>query len=118
MFNWRKKSKKSKKKEDNFKAEQSMKELAQLIDCPEEDFKEYIYKCSKGYLMGLHNLLTITYNRTKDTKDDLVKKISSGKLPDSANATLQGLYSELLKIEQRVFILREYLKKEHNVDMH
>lgn len=94
-----------------------MQQLTQIIDCSEETFKGYLNKCSKGYLIGLHNLLVITFNRTQETKNELVNQIKLGNVSDK-DKTLEGMYSELLKIEQKVFILKEYLKDNHKVDLY
>lgn len=90
-----------------------MTELGQLIDCSESEFKEYCADKDLGYISSFHNLMVQTYNEVQKLKDELVAKI--GKTPkakrtDIEQSTLEGLYSKLLRIEQRVFILRDIIK--------
>lgn len=108
-----------KNRKNKKQVKESMEQLSQIIDCSEETFRSQISKQSKGYLIGLHNLLVITYNRTKEVKDELVNQIKLGNVPENKDKkTLEGIYSELLKIEHKVFILKEYLKTTHNVDLY
>lgn len=110
---------KKRNKSKNKQVKESMQELSQIIDCSEDTFRDHINACSKGYLMSLHNLFVITYNRTKETKDELVSQVKLGNVDSvKATKTIEGLYSELMKIEQKVFILREYLLNTHKVNLY
>lgn len=89
----------------------NISELGQLIDCEEKEFREYCKDKDVGYLSGFHNLLVQTFNQTQDIKDELVSKMSKTEKESdeykSCQSILEGLYSKLMRIEQRVFILRE-----------
>lgn len=89
-------------------------ELGMLIDCSEEDFRKYCEDKDLGYLSSFHNLMVQMFNEVQKLKDELVAKIAResrfrDKTIEEQN-TLEGLYSKLLRIEQRVFILRELIK--------
>lgn len=89
-------------------------EMGQLIDCTEEEFREFCKDKDLGYISSLHNLMVQTFNEVQKLKDELVTLISK-KSPadqtDEEKSTLQGLYSKLMRIEQRVFILREIIEE-------
>lgn len=82
--------------------------FGQLVDCTEEEFRAFCSDKDLGYIMSFHNLMVQTFEQVKDTKNGLVAKIvKSGKQSPEEKTTLEGLYSKLFRIEQRVFILRE-----------
>ena len=90
-------------------------ELGQLIDCSEKDFRGFCADKGVGYLSSLLNLMTATYNNVSDLKKELVQKYSPiDSVPEEkredVTKTLNGLYSKLMAIEQRVFILRELVQ--------
>lgn len=89
-------------------------ELGQLIDCTEEEFKEYCADKDVGYLSSFHNLMVQTFNEVQKLKDDLVHKIAKdshyGGDVSQEQTVLEGIYSKMLRIEQRVFILRDLIK--------
>lgn len=90
----------------------SMKtELGQLIDCTEEEFHKFCADKDLGYISSFHNLMVQTYNEVQEIKNELVSKMckSAEKKPEEQEV-LNGLYSKLLRIEQKVFILREIIK--------
>ena len=89
-------------------------ELGQLIDCTEEEFKEFCKDKDVGYLSSFHNLMIQTFNEVHKLKDELVSHLAKAshtreKTPEE-QSTLEGLYSKMLRIEQRVFILRDLIK--------
>lgn len=89
-------------------------EMGQLIDCTEEEFREFCKDKDLGYISSLHNLMVQTFNEVQKLKDELVtliSKKSTNDQTDEEKSTLQGLYSKLLRIEQRVFILREIIEE-------
>lgn len=89
-------------------------EMGQLIDCTEEEFREFCKDKDLGYISSLHNLMVQTFNEVQKLKDELVSLISKKSTSDQTDeekSTLNGLYSKLLRIEQRVFILREIIKE-------
>lgn len=89
-------------------------ELGQLIDCTEEEFREFCKDKDLGYVSSFHNLMSQTFNEVQKCKDDVVsrlaKKSEADRTPEE-KSILEGLYSKLLRIEQRVFILREIIKE-------
>ena len=92
----------------------NMNEMGQLIDCTEEEFREFCKDKDLGYISSFHNLMVQTFNEVQKLKDELValmgKKLTTEQTEEE-KSTLQGLYSKLLRIEQRVFILREIIKE-------
>lgn len=89
-------------------------EMGQLIDCTEEEFREFCKDKDLGYISSLHNLMVQTFNEVQKLKDELVSLISKKSTSDQTDeekSTLNGLYSKLLRIEQRVFILREIIEE-------
>ena len=89
-------------------------EMGQLIDCTEEEFREFCKDKDLGYISSLHNLMVQTFNEVQKLKDELVSlvgKKSRAEQTEEEKSTLQGLYSKLLRIEQRVFILREIIEE-------
>lgn len=85
-------------------------ELGQLIDCSEEDFRLYCADKDLGYICSFHNLMVQTYNEVQKLKDELVVKMSKSGSTPKEQEVLNGLYSKLMRIELRVFILREIKK--------
>lgn len=89
-------------------------ELGQLIDCTEEEFREFCKDKDLGYISSFHNLMVQTFNEVQKLKNDLVdvlgRKPKSERTEEEQNI-LHGLYSKLMRIEQRVFILRDIMKE-------
>lgn len=82
--------------------------LSELIDCSEEVFRDFCADKDLGYISGLHNLFMLTFNEVKQVKDDLVVKMAQkDEIVQVERDTLNGLYAKLLRIEHRVFLLRE-----------
>ena len=90
-------------------------ELGQLIDCSEEEFRLFCADKDLGYICSFHNLMVQTFNEVQKLKDELVAKMCKSvvKIPEEQEV-LNGLYSKLMRIEQRVFILRE-IKKQREI---
>lgn len=89
-------------------------EMGQLIDCTEEEFREFCKDKDLGYISSFHNLMVQTFNEVQKLKDELVShmgKKSVTEQTDEEKSTLHGLYSKLMRIEQRVFILREIIEE-------
>lgn len=91
-------------------------ELGQLIDCSEHEFRLFCADKDLGYIYSFHNLMVQTFNEVQKLKDDLVSKMcKSVERNPEEQEVLNGLYSKLMRIEQRVFILRE-IKKVREID--
>lgn len=87
-------------------------DLGQLIDCTEEEFKDYCKDKDLGYIHSFHNLMVQTFNEVQKIKDELVTLMSNNpELKVSEQSTLEGLYAKLIRIEHRVFILRDIIKE-------
>lgn len=86
--------------------------LSDLIDSSEEDFNKFCEDKDLGYLNSFHNLMTQTFNEVQGIKDDLVDKIGKMEieLTEENKNILQGLYSKMMRVEMRVFILRDLIK--------
>ena len=90
---------------------QAITELGHLIDCTESEFLNYCADKDLGYLSGFHNLMVQTYNQVQSIKDELVAKMSKSEVQTlEEKTTLEGLYAKLLRVEQRVFLLRDLIK--------
>lgn len=91
--------------------EKIQSELYSLIDSSEEVFREYCRTQNVGFLLSLRNLLLMTYNEVSKIKTDLVDAISTGKVSNNESTTrvLNGLYSKLLRVEHRSFLLKELI---------
>lgn len=88
-------------------------ELGQLVDMPIANFKKYVHKANLGYLRSLHNMFVITYNNVSLARKDFVDKCTREKLSvENAEVknTLVGLFSKLMKTEEKVFVLRELIE--------
>ena len=92
-------------------------ELGQLIDCSEQEFRLFCADKDLGYICSFHNLMVQTFNEVQKLKDDLVSKMckSVERNPEEQDV-LNGLYSKLMRIEMRVYILRE-IKKAREIDI-
>ena len=89
----------------------NVSELGQLIDCTEEEFNKFCEDKDLGYISSFHNLMVQTFNEVQKIKDELVAKMcKSEKTDPKEKEILNGLYSKLLRIEQRVFMLRDIMK--------
>lgn len=87
--------------------------FSDLIDGSEESFREHLSGKSVGYLNNLHNLLVGVYNQLLQMDRDLVDK--TAKLPEGEEKqvhlkTIEGIISKMLRVEQRIFIIREVIK--------
>ena len=60
----------------------NVSELGQLIDCTEEEFREFCKDKDLGYLSSFHNLMVQTFNEVQKIKDELVQKIAKIKNAD------------------------------------
>lgn len=78
-------------------------EIGLLIDGTPENFQEHCKDKDLGYVSSLKNHLAGTYEVMTQIKNDLVNKIKEeGLSKDSEECkTLQGLYAEMLKVEEK-----------------
>lgn len=87
-------------------------ELGRLIDCTEEQFLDFCKSKDVGYLSSFHNLMVQTYNEVQHIKNELVEKMATYEIAttEDSTKTLEGLYLKLMRIEQRVFMLKGLIK--------
>ena len=86
-------------------------ELGQLIDCTEEEFHKFCMDKDLGYISSFHNLMVQTFNEVLEIKNELVAKMcKTPEIKPEEQEILNGLYSKLMKIEHKVFILRSIIK--------
>lgn len=87
-------------------------DFGQLIDCTEEEFRKHFDDKDLGYVQSLHNLMVQTFNQVQEVKDAVVEKLKNNpaEQTEENKNILNGLYSKLFRVEQRVFILRELIK--------
>lgn len=90
--------------------EQEPKGLGDLIDMMSDDFRSYCADQNLGMLCSIKNLLTLTYNEVNNVKSELVDKIGQDNLNELEKHTLQGLFSKLMLIEQKTFIVKELIE--------
>ena len=107
----------SKKKQQ--KEEKSM--IGRIVDMPMEDFKRELVrqKVNIGVMNNLILNLEGSYAELKSRKDsvlDLVFKGMKSKDDPEITKSLEGLYAEMTKIEQKVVYLKQRVKELVDVD--
>ena len=88
-------------------------EFGMLVDSTPEEFREHCADKNLGYVSSLRNHLAGAFQTFTKMKEDLVEKVRNEKLPeDSAEMkTIQGIYAELMKIEEKSCICVEIIKE-------
>ena len=88
-------------------------ELGVLIDGTSEQFREHCKDKDLGYVSSLRNHLAGVYQTFIKMKDDLIKKIKDENLSEDSEEmnTVKGIYSELMKIEEKSCLCVEILKE-------
>lgn len=88
--------------------------VSHYIDCSEDEFREFCKDKDLGYINSFHNLMVQIYNQVQRIKDDVVaeakNKGEDHEDYDNYKTSLESLYAKLLKIEHKVFILKEIQK--------
>lgn len=84
-------------------------ELGVLVDSPIEDFEKEIEKHNIGYLVSLRSILVRVYSELNSRQEVIV---SSKTIPiEEKEAPLKGLFSEMLKVEEKVISLDKRIAK-------
>ena len=84
-------------------------ELGVLVDSPIEDFEKEIEKHNIGYLVSLRSILVRVYSELNSRQEVIV---SSKTIPiEEKEAPLRGLFSEMLKVEEKVISLDKRIAK-------
>ena len=88
-------------------------ELGVLIDGTAEQLREHCKDKDLGYVSSLRNHLAGVYQTFIKMKDDLIKKIKDENLSEDSEEmnTVKGIYSELMKIEEKSCLCVEILKE-------
>ena len=82
-----------------------------VLKYSEEELITFCLDKDLGYVMGLKNLLQILFNRMLSVKEDLVDLLIKEPSNDEAIKVLNGVYSEMFKLEQKSFILGEIISQ-------
>ena len=89
--------------------------ISDLVDCSEQEFRDFCSTKDLGFLMGTSNFLKLLYNNMSSLCSELVSKTEKMKQEGDSEKideyvhTIEGLHSKLLRVEQRVFILKEIM---------
>lgn len=88
-------------------------ELGVLIDGTVEQFRDHCKDKDLGYVSGLKNHLAGVYQTFIKMKDDLIKKVKEEQLAEDSEEmkTIKGIYSELMKIEEKSCLCVEIIKE-------
>lgn len=88
-------------------------ELGVLIDGTAEQFRDHCRDKDLGYVSGLKNHLAGVYQTFIKMKDDLIKKVKEEQLAEDSEEmkTIKGIYSELMKIEEKSCLCVEIIKE-------
>ena len=91
--------------------------FAELVDCPDKEFSEYLEDKNVGYVQSLRNFISANYQVFTEMRRDLVEKISAENLSQDSEEykTLQGIYVEMMKLEQKATICVEWIKS-HSIE--
>lgn len=103
--------KKSKKRK-----EESTSLIGRIIDLPIEEFRNQVkeQKLSVGILQNIRVHLQCTYSELQVRKDAIIKSVGEGNLKKDdpeVKKVIEGCYSEMLKIEDKVLNLNELIKE-------
>ena len=88
-------------------------EFGILVDSTPEEFREHCADKNLGYISSLRNQLAGAFQTFTKMKEDLVEKVKKENLPEDSEEmnTIKGIYSELLKLEQKSCICVEIIKE-------
>lgn len=92
---------------------ENITELGVLIDGTAEQFRDHCKDKDLGYVSGLKNHLAGVYQTFIKMKDDLIKKVKEEQLAEDSEEmkTIKGIYSELMKIEEKSCLCVEIIKE-------
>lgn len=88
-------------------------EFGILVDSTPEEFREHCANKNLGYVSSLRNYIAGAYQTLTKMKEDLVEKVKTNNLSNDSEEmnTIRGIYSELLKLEQKSCICVEIIKE-------
>lgn len=93
-------------------------EFGTLVDSTPEEFREHCADKNLGYVSSLRNYIAGAYQTLTKMKEDLVEKVKTNNLSNDSEEmkTIRGIYSELLKLEQKSCICVEIIKEREPKD--
>ena len=105
-----------------FKKKKSVTAIGQLVDLSMSDFKKYLKENNVN--IGVMNTLIMSLNgayyELKQRKESLMTMYTSDKTPafqkKKIEKSIKGIYSELIKIEEKVVYLTETSKNLLDLD--
>ena len=88
-------------------------EIGKLVDGSAESFREHCVDKDLGYVNSLRNHLAGVYQTFIKMKDDLIVKIKDQNIPKGASeyTALNGIYAEMMKVEEKSAICVEIAKE-------
>lgn len=110
----RKRKKWGKKKQE---PQQSM--IGKIIDLSLEDFEKELkeQKVNIGTMNNLILNLEGAYNELRVRKDAIIRASLQGTIDrDTTNSSINGIYAEMIKIEQKITYLKQRVKELIDVD--
>ena len=99
------------------KPEKSM--IGNIVDMSLEDFKEELVKqkVNVGTMNNLILNLEAVYHDMRTRKDIIIQSSFEGRIDkDTAQKSVNGLYAERIKVEQKITYLKQRSKELINVD--
>lgn len=88
-------------------------EFGALIDGTAESFKEHCANKDLGYVKGLKNYIVGAYQTLVKMKEDLIAKVRESSLPEDSEEmkTVRGIYTELMKLEEKSCLCTDIIKE-------
>ena len=99
------------------KKNQSITAIGQIVDQPMEDFKKSLEEqhTNVGTMNNLIHYLNGAYADLRQRKDTIMKSLDSEDITKrdrkEIEKTVKGIYSELIKIEEKVLYLQDRVKE-------
>lgn len=93
--------------------------IGKIIDLPLKDFEEELIrqKVNIGTINNLILNLEGAYNELRTRKDSIIKSVLKGqRKKDDVKEVMNGLYSEMIKTEQKITYLKQRSKSLVDVD--
>lgn len=101
--------------------EKDIENIGTFIDLPIEEFKKmlFIQKCNIGTLLNLKLILEVAFNELTTRKEEMVTKCTNKEIEAEDQKTkdiLNGLYLEMMRIEEKHNYLTELIMGLSNVN--
>lgn len=101
------------------KKRKEVSSIGRIVDLPMEEFKSEIVRqrVNIGTINNLILIMSGAYHELSARKEAVMDLVFSGKkTKEEVKAVLEGLYSEMVKLEQKIIYLKEVSKSLLNVD--